>query len=376
MKPQTNPRASETRSLQRAALLAATATLLASLLTACGGGGDVTSPVPVTPTVTCSGQSTPTVTSASACPTIPATSITASSAGVTVAAPYGSGVTSGSYTLNAVNSLTGAAIPGAVTGTLTTTGAYSAPWSAATCGVSSPPCNATLSGNVTISSSTAANTVATISYTTGAPSCPTGQTAPVGSNSVSTCAAPTWTAATCAASAGAVTATTYKQLVGPNCVTVNRATNTTTGAPNKVSATNLQLIAATLIGDAQWNADVNVGKVLWFELQNLGGGTPTHIVSWYLRPTPFVTPTAANPNPTMACDKPINIATGATPVGQGTSNACRGEIQDFGVSGQSGWTAREYNSIDNYWQCRQKNFDLQGNWAGEYFTGTPAVCTP
>ena len=175
----------------------------------------------------------------------------------------------------------------------------------------------------------------------------------------------------------ATTATTYQQPVGPNCVTVNRATNTTTGVPNKISATNLQLIASTLIGDTQWNADVNAGKVLWFELQNLGGGTPTHIVSWYLRPNPFVTPTAANPNPTMACDKPINIATGATPVSQGTSNACVGDAIDYGVSQGTSFIKRIFDAINaGLIFCAQKNFDQNNNWAGSTFSGSSSVCTP
>ena len=316
--------------------------VLAGLAACGGGGGGVTGPVPVTPTVTCAGQSAPTVTSPSSCPALsPAPTVTTVGGVLTLSLPPGAQLVSAStLTVNGGG-----------------TGVVSLAVSAA--GVITPavlPCG----GVGQLLCSTSYSVTGTLNFI-NAP-------AVTVNTSVMTPAAPVVCNVT--------TAITYQQLVGPNCVTVNRATNTTTGAPNKVSATNLQLIAATLIGDTQWNADVNAGKVLWFELQNLGGGTPTHIVSWYLRPNPFVTPTAANPNPTMACDKPIEIATGATPVSQGTSNACVGNTQDFGVSGPTGWTARELNILNNLWQCRQKNFDQGGNWAGQQFTGLPSVCTP
>ena len=304
-------------------------------LTGCGGGGGgVTGPVPVTPTVTCAGQSAPTVTSPSSCPALsPAPTVTTVGGVLTLSLPPGAQLASAStLTVNAGG-----------------TGVVSLAVSAA--GVITPaalPCG----GTGQLLCSTSYPVTGTLNFT-NAP-------AVTVNTSVMTPAAP----AVC----NVTTATTYQQLVGPNCVTVNRATNTTTGAPNKVSATNLQLIAATLIGDTQWNADVNAGKVLWFELQNLGGGTPTHIVSWYLRPGITTT--------TMACNKPIEILSGATPVGQGTSNSCDGNTQDFGVASSSGFINRNLNALNNLWQCGQKNFDLQGNWAGSTFSGSSSVCTP
>ena len=104
MKKQINPRGSGTHSLKRLALLGAT-TLLAIGLTACGGGGGggVTGPVPVTPTVTCAGQSAPTVTSPSSCPALsPAPTVTTVGGVPTLSLPPGAQLASAStLTVNA-----------------------------------------------------------------------------------------------------------------------------------------------------------------------------------------------------------------------------------------------------------------------------------
>ena len=369
MNTKTNPRASAARKpLQRAALLGAktkTLGLAAAILifAACGGGGGGSPSAPAasytaTSVSTCANGTALSATSAvsqadaqtaanalvpSGCPALsPAPTVSVIGGVLTLSKPAGAVLVASTLTVN----------PG---GTLVVplTLAVSA------AGVITPvalPCG----GAGQLLCSTSYPVTGTLNFT-NAPSA-------MISTSVTTPAAPV----VC----NAVTATTYQQLVGPNCVTVNRATNTTTGSPNKVSATNLQLIAATLIGDTQWNSDINAGKVLWFELQNLGGGTPTHIVSWYLRPNPFVTPTAANPNPTMACDKPIEIATGATTVSQGTSAACDGNTQDYGVANNSAFVKKNFDVLNNVIQCGQKNFDLGGNWAGSTFSGSSSICTP
>ena len=73
-------------------------------LTACGGGGGgVTGPVPVTPTVTCAGQTGPTVNSTSSCPALsPAPTVTTVGGVLTLSLPPGAQLASAStLTVNA-----------------------------------------------------------------------------------------------------------------------------------------------------------------------------------------------------------------------------------------------------------------------------------